>query len=74
MNALTPRQIDQRIIKGRRALARWSRTDDEINRVLIDTEIEVLKGLLVIAPEEKTAKIRALIERYQVDPSKLPPC
>jgi len=64
MSALTPRQFDKRIIKSRRALAWWARSDKEINQVLISTEVSVLKGLLAIAPDEKKAKIRALIERY----------
>ena len=67
MTALTPRQIDHRIIKSRRALARWARSDKEIDQVLIATEISVLKGLLTIAPVEKKAKIQALIERYRAD-------
>jgi hypothetical protein len=65
MTTLTPAQIDGRIIKSRRALARWARSGSEIDKARLETELGVLEGLAAMAPPEKKAKIEALIERYR---------
>lgn len=64
MNLLTPAELDKRLVKSRRALAAWNRKNDEESKAQIITEIGVLEGLLISAPDEKKTKIRALIEKY----------
>jgi len=64
MKSLTPTELDKRLIRSRRALTVWHRKNDEESKAQIITEIGVLESLLIRAPDEKQAKIRALIEKY----------
>jgi hypothetical protein len=64
MTSMTPQEIDRRIIKSRRALARWARSGSEIDISRLQTELGVLESLAARSPE-KRVKIEALIERYR---------
>jgi len=65
MPKMTPRQIDKRVIAGRKALAAWAERNGDIEQAQILAELGALEALMATAPHEKRDKIKTLIARYR---------